>query len=35
MLISDSFVIGYGMDYEGMGRNLNKIYVLENTEEKQ
>lgn len=23
------FVVGYGLDYDGLGRNLNKIYILE------
>ena len=27
--ISDDFVVGYGLDYNGLGRNLNKIYVLD------
>ena len=27
--ISDSFVVGYGLDYDGLGRNLNKIYILD------
>lgn len=26
--ISNKFVVGYGMDYNGLGRNLNEIYVL-------
>jgi hypoxanthine phosphoribosyltransferase len=26
--IPDNFVVGYGMDYEGMGRNLREIHVL-------
>ena len=28
LCIDDEFVVGYGMDYNGLGRNLNKIYVL-------
>ena len=27
--IGDDFVVGYGLDYDGLGRNLNKIYVLD------
>lgn len=27
--IGDAFVVGYGLDYDGLGRNLNKIYILE------
>lgn len=27
--IGDAFVVGYGLDYDGLGRNLNKIYVLD------
>lgn len=26
--ISNKFVIGYGLDYQGFGRNLNGIYIL-------
>jgi len=26
--IPDNFVVGYGLDYNGMGRNLNSIYQL-------
>jgi len=26
--IPDNFVIGYGLDYEGLGRNLKEIHVL-------
>ncbi len=25
----DSFVIGYGLDYDGIGRNLPSVYILE------
>ena len=27
--ISDMFIVGYGLDYNELGRNLNKIYALE------
>lgn len=26
--IGNDFVVGYGMDYDGLGRNLKEIYVL-------
>lgn len=26
--ISNAFVLGYGLDYDGLGRNLSSIYVL-------
>jgi hypoxanthine-guanine phosphoribosyltransferase len=26
--IENKFVVGYGLDYDGNGRNLNQIYVL-------
>ena len=26
--IENKFVVGYGLDYEGYGRNLNSIYIL-------
>jgi len=28
--IPDDFVVGYGLDYDGLGRNLNAIYVVNN-----
>lgn len=31
--IPNSFIVGYGMDYNGLGRNLNEIYVVEEQEE--
>ncbi len=26
--ISNDFIVGYGLDYDGMGRNLNDIYTV-------
>jgi hypoxanthine phosphoribosyltransferase len=26
--IEDKFVIGYGLDYDGLGRNFNNLYIL-------
>ena len=26
--IQDKFVVGYGLDYDGLGRNLNDVYAL-------
>lgn len=28
--ITDAFVVGYGLDYGGLGRNLNEIYTISN-----
>lgn len=28
--IDPAFVVGFGLDYDGLGRNLNDIYVLKN-----
>ena len=30
--IPDRFVLGYGLDYDGFGRNLKEIYQLKETE---
>ncbi|MDA9783214.1 adenylate kinase [Vicingaceae bacterium] len=30
--IDPSFVVGYGLDYDGFGRNLNQLYVLSQAE---
>lgn len=27
--IPNNFIVGYGMDYNGLGRNLNEIYVVD------
>lgn len=27
--VGNVFVVGYGLDYDGLGRNLNKIYILD------
>lgn len=29
IIIGDAFIVGYGLDYDGLGRNLNKIYGLD------
>jgi hypoxanthine phosphoribosyltransferase len=34
IVIDDDFVVGYGLDYDGLGRNLNKIYVLDDSKDK-
>ncbi len=30
--IPDKFIVGYGLDYDGLGRNLPEVYQLKNTE---
>lgn len=30
MSISNDFIVGYGLDYKGLGRNLPQIYILKN-----
>ena len=29
MEIPNDFVIGYGLDYDGLGRNMKEVYVLD------
>ncbi len=31
--ITSKFVIGYGLDYHGLGRNLNQLYILSDVQE--
>ncbi len=31
--IPDKFIVGYGLDYDGLGRNLPQIYQLKNTQQ--
>ncbi len=33
IVVPNDFMVGYGMDYNGLGRNLNDIYVLDYIEE--
>lgn len=33
MEIPNRFIVGYGLDYNGFGRNLNEIYVLSENQE--
>ena len=28
--VPNDFLVGYGLDYDGLGRNLNDIYKLDN-----
>lgn len=35
MNIGDEFIVGYGLDYNGLGRNLPDIYVQEDLETKR
>ncbi len=32
LLIPNDFIVGYGLDYNGLGRNLNSIYKLKKTD---
>ncbi len=32
MTIPNDFIIGYGLDYEGYGRNLKDLYTLDNSQ---
>ncbi len=31
--IADKFIVGYGLDYDGLGRNLPEIYQIQNTQQ--
>ena len=33
--VPNDFLVGYGLDYDGLGRNLNDIYVLDTDREKR
>ncbi|NNC81995.1 MAG: adenylate kinase [Flavobacteriales bacterium] len=33
--VPNDFLVGYGLDYDGLGRNLNDIYVLDTDTEKR
>ena len=36
IVVPNDFLVGYGLDYNGLGRNLEDIYVLDyKTEEKK
>jgi hypoxanthine phosphoribosyltransferase len=35
IVIPNDFVVGYGMDYNGLGRNLKNIYVLDYENDKK
>jgi hypoxanthine phosphoribosyltransferase len=35
IVIPNDFVVGYGLDYNGYGRNLNEIYVLDYENDKK
>jgi hypoxanthine phosphoribosyltransferase len=35
IVIPNDFVVGYGMDYNGLGRNLKNIYVLDYKNDKK
>ena len=30
IVVPNDFLVGYGLDYDGLGRNLPDIYVLDN-----
>lgn len=30
--IPDKFIVGYGLDYDGLGRNLSEVYQIKNTQ---
>lgn len=35
IVVPNDFMVGYGMDYNGFGRNLNDIYVLDYVEDEK
>ena len=35
IIVPSDFLVGYGLDYKGLGRNLNDIYVLDYVEDEK
>jgi len=35
IVIPNDFIVGYGLDYKGLGRNLEDIYVLDYENDKK